>query len=669
MAAVGEIAITVGADIGPMVRELGKAKGQLNSFESGAARLGRALGSAFGIATISVGALSASVIALTRASMTNIDALSKQARAAGVSVSSFQAMAMVAGEAGVESDKLSKVLVKMQDNIAGLASGSKAQIQAFQDIGLSMSDLEGIGADEQFAKIAEKLSAISDPAKKTAAAINVFGKSGADAINMLDGYGAAVENAAEFQRQFGIAVTDTDARNIEAANDAMGRVGMLAEGVGNKLAALAAGPVATAAEAFLSLAGAVLGVQTASTELLNYIEILDRFGETDRVAAMAGSWMAFQEVVRRPDAMQAIEEMDAGYRDLYETVNRATSGMAGDINALAEASESLGEGVRMLSDRAEGLAIQLQQAINEGRVEDAARLKAELERTVEQLRLSLEGAQKLSGVDMSAAISWADQLAGAFGRVAAAAAAAASAVGQIYGMDTGSPLSGDVSGMMPPSVEGVSSSPRPKSAPNDPDFGLPPAAKGGGKKRGGGSADAMTRRVEALVESLQTEREILEAWYAESLELINTATEAELEALGGKHEAIQRLEEEHQKRLAQIREMGNQWGLEAALSGGAEIFQAMGAMNKKALKAASIFSAAQALISTYQGAAKELREGTYGQGCGSHRQGHGVYCGHQECRQRRWRRWRGWWRWICGCTAATRPDDELHRPERQVRLR
>lgn len=610
---VGEVAIVIGADLGPMNRELKRAEGGLKGFERSALSMGSILGSAMGRITLGVGAAATAMVALTKSSMTNIDALSKQARAAGVSVSAFQAMSMVANEAGVETDALSKMVVKLQDNIVQLGKGAGAQVAAFQSLGLSMSDLAGLSADEQFAKVAEAISRISDPAQRTAAALDAFGKSGAAALNMVDGYAGAVSEAARFQEQLGIAISDTDAQNIEKANDAVGRAWMAFEGLGTRLAVLASGPLTAAAEGFVTLASSILGVQAASTQLQNYMTILDEFGKTEPIAAMVGSWTEFQEVVKRPDAMEAIAELGAGYDALYETVNRATSGMAGDINDLTAVSESLGEGIRMLSDRAEGLSLQLRNAINEGRVEDAARLKAELQATVEQLTLSLEGAQRLSGVDMSGAIGWAEQLAESFGRVAAAAAAAANAAAMIPGMDVGTPLSGDVSGLMPPSVGGVTSSPRPKSAPNDLDFGLPEAGKGGGKGGGGGGvADKFARRLEVIVAALQTEREVIDAWYQESLALLQQATDAELEALGGKHEAMERLEEEHQRRLQSIREMGNQWSLESALSGGAEILNAMGTTNKKALKLAGIFSAAQALISTYEGAAKELKKGTLG---------------------------------------------------------
>ena len=140
----------------------------------------------------------------------------------------------------------------------------------------------------------------------------------------------------------------------------------------------------------------------------------------------------------------------------------------------------------------------------------------------------------------------------------------------------------------------------------------PPDETGSSGSSGGGGTNPMQGRIEALVQTLKTETEITAEWYASSLEALNAASEAELAAIGGKHEAIERLEQEHQERLSGIRDAGNQWGVQAALDGGAAILGALVSTNKKAQKAQSIFAAASAFMSTYQGAAKELEKGTFG---------------------------------------------------------
>lgn len=612
MATVGEIAIVVGADVGPMVRELGKGKGALNDFGNSGSKMGAIIGSAMGKAAIGVGLAATALTALTKSSMNNIDVLSKQARALGVSVSSFQAMAMVAEEAGVQSDQLSKILIKMQDNIASLGDGTKAQVDQFSALGISIADLVGLGADEQFKLIAERINGITDPAQKTAAALNIFGKSGADAITMLDGYGAALDNAAQFQRDFGIAVSDVDAQQIEAANDAMGRMGMAAEGLGNVLAVALAPAIEETANMFAHLMREMQGAQDTGIaffqNMANYKAVMDNFGSTEAAAALAGGWQQLEAILAESNAIETLDAMAYAYDSLQDTAGRATSNMAGDIQALADEYPVLSEALASMSSEVDRLSVALQEALDAGDVEAAQQYSAELGVAVDNLNKAVTAADELSSLDLSGAVSAAGALATAFGNVASMARAAVAAASGMGGMTTGSGLTG-ADGNMPPTFDStMDSSIRPESAPNDIDFGLGDGGGGGG----GGGSNPMTARIEALVESLKTESEIVAAWYEESLAALNAASEAELEALGGKHEAIERLEEEHQKRLSEIREMGNQWSLQSALAGGAEILGAMGAFNKKALKAASIFSAAQALISTYEGAAKELKKGTFG---------------------------------------------------------
>ena len=268
---VGDIAIQVGADIGPLVTQLGKASGAVSKFgkDAQASGGGMALASKAGIALGgAVVAAGAAMVSFTRAAMNNIDALSKQARVAGVSVATFQAMSLVAEEAGVSSEALSKSLVKMQDNLAGLSRGAAAQVAAFGQIGVSFADVQGMATDEQFALIAEKISAISDPTMRTAAALDIFGKSGADALNMMTGYGAAIQNAAAFQEKFGLAVSDTDAANIEAANDAIGRAQIAIGSLGTELAVTFAPAIEQVAIGLQNLVADIFAVDTALQDAL-----------------------------------------------------------------------------------------------------------------------------------------------------------------------------------------------------------------------------------------------------------------------------------------------------------------------------------------------------------------------------------------------------------------
>lgn len=129
--------------------------------------------------------------------------------------------------------------------------------------------------------------------------------------------------------------------------------------------------------------------------------------------------------------------------------------------------------------------------------------------------------------------------------------------------------------------------------------------KGGG---GGGGGLSGTPGVEGLLQELQTEREILEQWHAESLAILEAANEAELAAIGGRNEAKLRMEQEYQDRMRGIVEAERS----VRLGEYADMFEGLasiaGAGGKKMLKAQATLSAAATLISAYETAMKAASE-------------------------------------------------------------
>lgn len=131
----------------------------------------------------------------------------------------------------------------------------------------------------------------------------------------------------------------------------------------------------------------------------------------------------------------------------------------------------------------------------------------------------------------------------------------------------------------------------------------PPRSSGGRRRHGGGGED---RAIDRLLADLETQRETVAAWYQESLDTLNSATDAQLAAVGGRHEALERLEVEHQERLRGIRDAADGTALtnaETLFGGLANIASAGG---DKMIKAARIFGAAEALINTYRAQAAVL---------------------------------------------------------------
>lgn len=115
---------------------------------------------------------------------------------------------------------------------------------------------------------------------------------------------------------------------------------------------------------------------------------------------------------------------------------------------------------------------------------------------------------------------------------------------------------------------------------------------GGGRGSGG--------RIDALIQELQTEQEILDKWRADGLEKLASANEAELEALGGHNEAKLRLEQEYQERLAKLRQTEQDMTLGSYETLFGNLAKTFSTGSNSLLKISKAFSVAQGLINSYR---------------------------------------------------------------------
>lgn len=123
---------------------------------------------------------------------------------------------------------------------------------------------------------------------------------------------------------------------------------------------------------------------------------------------------------------------------------------------------------------------------------------------------------------------------------------------------------------------------------------------------GGNGGNAFGDRIQNLQEGLMTEREVIDAWFAQNLALLQDRRALEYLTEEEHRNALLRLEEEYQRRLAGIREAGHGDALTSILNSGQQIATAIGQTNERAMRVAQAFGAAEALVNAYRAAAQAL---------------------------------------------------------------
>lgn len=178
--------------IGGLQSKAAAASGGLKAL-TGAAGMG-GLAGAMGTLTPLLSA--AGLSAMAGSAINAADNMNDLAQKTGASVENLSKFQQAANAGGTNIDAVGKALVKLNRGLSQLATEGKGPAKdALLALGISATDARGkmLSADEIMLRVADKFKSMPDGAAKTAAAMNLFGKAGADMIPMLNGGRAAIE--------------------------------------------------------------------------------------------------------------------------------------------------------------------------------------------------------------------------------------------------------------------------------------------------------------------------------------------------------------------------------------------------------------------------------------------------------------------------------------------
>ena len=191
-----------------------------------------ALAAAGAVAALSVGA-----IGLTRSFANAGDQARKNAQAIGLSTEEYQELDFAAQLAGSSIEAMSPGVRALSRAMDGANRRGGAQAELFQRIGVNVTDAEGRlrRSADVMGDVADVFARMEDGAEKTALAQELFSRSGAQMIPLLNQGGDAMRAAREEARAFGAVISDEAARQGERFNDTLFRLRTAALGVRNEI--------------------------------------------------------------------------------------------------------------------------------------------------------------------------------------------------------------------------------------------------------------------------------------------------------------------------------------------------------------------------------------------------------------------------------------------------
>lgn len=224
---IGALRVVLGADTAALDKGLKNSQSNLAAFGSAVATGMAAAAAAAAVAAVAIGA------AMQR-TIDDMDKLSKTSQKLGIPVEQLSALAYAADLSDVSFEALSKSVGKLNKTMVEAAAKPTSEAaNAFRALGVSVTASSGRlkSSDAVMAEVADRFAGLKDGAGKTAVAMAIFGKSGADLIPLLNGGRDALKEMSEEATAFGAIVSTKAAKEAEAFNDNITRLGYAVKGV------------------------------------------------------------------------------------------------------------------------------------------------------------------------------------------------------------------------------------------------------------------------------------------------------------------------------------------------------------------------------------------------------------------------------------------------------
>ncbi len=268
----------------------------------------------------------------------------------GVSFEFIQSLEESARRSGTSIDAVSAAFGRLQKSVLGVDEESKAAQKALSEIGVTAQELQTLSPEEQYQRIGRALAEIEDPARRTATATALFGKSGADLIPFFNN----LPGAADDIERFGRVLTELDRGRIDAFGASLDQLSVAGQGLGQSLLVPFAGLGEGIATALAEITAGITAIvdpigrilEPVLTQIGRNIEFLGtQIGNVGRV--IGAVFEPFAEIVQA--VAVAFEPLLDGILDFFKGVSDAAVSTAEwlisftPIGAIAENVGFLGE--------------------------------------------------------------------------------------------------------------------------------------------------------------------------------------------------------------------------------------------------------------------------------------------------------------------------------------
>ena len=189
------------------------------------------------LANLGVAVSLAGLTAMVKAAIDTGDALDEMSQRVGVSVETLSVWKPAAEQSGVSSESFEKGLRKLSTTMVGAATGSEDAARGFTAVGVAFQHQNGTlrATDQVLLDLADRFRVIPDGAEKTALAVDLFGKAGAELIPFLNQGRDGINALSTEMQALGAQISGETAAQAGNFNDALDKLHLATQSIGNQI--------------------------------------------------------------------------------------------------------------------------------------------------------------------------------------------------------------------------------------------------------------------------------------------------------------------------------------------------------------------------------------------------------------------------------------------------
>lgn len=356
---IGALRVNLGIDSALFSKGLRDADSGLKRFASQAKIAGAAVAAAM---TAAAGALAYGV----QQTLKEADDLTKLSRSIGIPVEELSRLKHAADLSGVSLSELSTSVGRLSRNMSDVAQGAGAEAKrAFDQLGISVKNADGTlkSATQIMGEISDRFARMEDGTQKTALSMQIFGRSGATMISLLNAGSAGLRSMTEEADRLGIVIDQKTGEAAERFNDNLTRLGRIKDGIITKISAHLVPALETLSQRLIDAAnnsdimkgaadaltkGIKFTVEAAYAGILIYRQLAAEFVALKNVwnspdwESLKANWAEFNRVGKDSEALMA--NLGKRVKEIWD-VSREQQ-MADATRRLAEAMSPVREAFR-----------------------------------------------------------------------------------------------------------------------------------------------------------------------------------------------------------------------------------------------------------------------------------------------------------------------------------